>query len=180
MKIIAGLGNPGEKYKKTRHNVGFILLDALIEEKGLTWEFNKKFSAEICQDGKILYIKPQEFMNNSGLSIYKILSYYKLLPTKLFKKIKDSDLSYKLTVIHDDSDIPLGKYKISINSRSAGHRGVQSTINHLKTKNFKRIRVGILGLKEQIPLEKYVLQKFNLEELKIIEKINKEIIKKEM
>ncbi len=180
MKIIAGLGNPGEKYKKTRHNAGFILLDTLIEKKGSNWEFNKKLGAQICQDGETLYVKPQDFMNNSGFSINKVLSFYKLLPTKLFKKVKNSNLSETLTIVHDDVDISLGRHKISTNSRSAGHNGVQSIINHLKTKNFKRIRIGVLGSKEQIPLEKYVLQKFSPEELEIIEKVNKKIIEEEI
>ena len=83
-------------------------------------------------------------MNNSGQAIQAILSYYKLLPKKLgLIKQKDSNLSDILTIIHDDIDIELGNHKTSVNSRSAGHNGVQSIINHLKTKNFKRIRIGV-------------------------------------
>ena len=94
------------------------------------------------------------------------------LPKKLgLLQKKDSNLSGVFTVIHDDLDIELGKYKISVDSRSAGHNGVQSIINHLKTKNFKRIRIGIKNKKPaQMPAKQYVLQKFNEEELKNIKK----------
>lgn len=170
MKIIVGLGNPGEKYKTTRHNIGFILLDEIIEKKGLEWETSKKFNALICKDGETIYVKPQTFMNNSGQSTQAIMSFYNLIPKKMgLIKIKNSDLSETLTVVHDDLDIELGKYKVATNSRSAGHNGVQSIINHLKTKNFKRIRIGIKGNKpEQMPTSAYVLQKFSPDELEKI------------
>lgn len=191
MKIIAGLGNPGEKYKLTRHNVGFMALDAIVKKLDLTWQNNKKFNALVtslhpspcsCPERsrrkgegererrQTILVKPQTFMNNSGQAVCAILSYYKLLPKKLgIFTSRDSDLSNMLTVIHDDIDIELGKYKISADSRSAGHKGVQSIINHLKTKNFKRIRIGIrTETVSQIPADKFVLQKFNEGELKII------------
>ncbi len=167
MKIIVGLGNPGEKHKTTRHNIGFILLDYIIKEKGLKWESNKKFNAQICKDGETIYVKPLTFMNNSGQSVQAIMGFYNMLPKKMgIVKVKNSDLSNNLTIIHDDLDIELGKYKIATNSRSAGHNGVQSIINHLKTKNFRRIRIGIKGDKpKQMPIPAYVLQKFSLDEL---------------
>ena len=180
MHIIVGLGNPGKKYELTRHNVGFMSVDALLKQHGLTWQFNKKFNAEIAKTQNIIFIKPQTFMNNSGQAVQAVLSYYKLLPKKfgIIQK-KDSDLSNILTVIHDDLDIELGKYKISLNSRSAGHKGVESIINHLKTKNFKRIRIGIrTEMAKKIPAEKFVLQKFNEEEIKIINDLIPKIIVK--
>ncbi|MFH1661693.1 MAG: aminoacyl-tRNA hydrolase [Candidatus Falkowbacteria bacterium] len=176
MKIIVGLGNPGKKYENTRHNVGFMAVDAMANEK---WKFNKKFNAEISNSENAILIKPQTFMNNSGRSVQAIMSFYKLLPKKLgVMKIKNSDLSDVLTVIHDDLDIELGKYKISSDSRSAGHNGVQSIINHLKTKKIKRIRIGIKTESTQnIPTEKFVLQKFNKEEMEIINKLLSVILK---
>ncbi|MFA4833672.1 MAG: aminoacyl-tRNA hydrolase [Patescibacteria group bacterium] len=173
MNIILGLGNPGKKYELTRHNVGFMAVDALAKKSGGNWETNKKFQAEICQTGNTIFVKPQTFMNNSGQSVQAVLAYYKLLPKKLgVFKVKDSNLSEILTVIHDDIDIALGKYKISVDSRSAGHKGVESIINHLKTKNFKRVRIGIRAeIAGKIPAEKFVLEKFRQEELKIIDKI---------
>lgn len=179
MKIIAGLGNPDKKYEYTRHNAGFMALNALAKQHGLTWKNNKKFNSLICATNEIILIKPQTFMNNSGRSIQAILSFYKLLPKKLkVLKIKNSDLSEVLTIIHDDFDIDLGKFKTSVNSRSAGHNGVQSIINYLKTKNFKRIRIGIkTSMSEKIPADKFVLQKFNEKEIKIINNIISEVVK---
>jgi PTH1 family peptidyl-tRNA hydrolase len=171
MNIIVGLGNPGEKYKNTKHNVGFIILDDKINALGLKWKNSKKFQAEICQDQETIYLKPQTYMNNSGQAVAAVLSYYKLLPKKLgiFKK-KDCDLSENLTVIHDDIDIDFGKYKIGSDSSSAGHNGVKSIIEHLQTQKFKRIRIGIKNelLKNPLPTEKFVMQKFSTEEIKKI------------
>jgi len=178
MKIIVGLGNPGKKYELTRHNVGFMAIDALAKKLGLTWEEEKKFKAQICQNGNAILVKPQTFMNNSGQSVQAVLSYYKLLPKKLgVFKVKDGDLSEILTVIHDDIDIALGKYKISLDSRSAGHKGVESIISHLKTKNFKRIRIGIrTEMANKMPADRFVLEKFREEEIKIVDGLTNKII----
>lgn len=135
MKIIAGLGNPGEEYSKTRHNLGFIFLDHLRK----VWDFpefseNKKFEAEISngeRDGdKVILMKPLTFMNLSGKSVRSLLDFYKLEPSDI-------------VVIHDDLDIPAGKYKLTASSRSAGHNGVEDIIEKLGTQDFKRIRIGI-------------------------------------
>ncbi|MDD5071834.1 MAG: aminoacyl-tRNA hydrolase [Patescibacteria group bacterium] len=178
MHIIVGLGNPGKIYENTRHNAGFMAIDALAEKAGGNWKESKKFKAQVCQTGNTIFIKPQTFMNNSGQAVQAILAYYKLLPKKLgVFKAKDSDLSETLTVIHDDIDIALGKYKISVDSRSAGHRGVESIINHLKTKNFKRIRIGIrTELANRMPADKFVLEKFKQDELAIIKKLITELL----
>ncbi len=178
MNIIVGLGNPGKKYELTRHNVGFIALDAIAKKLELEWQENKKLKAKIAKNQNLILVKPLTFVNNSGQAVQAILSYYKLLPKKLgLLKKKNSDLSDILTVIHDDIDITLGKYKIPIGSRSAGHNGVQSIINYLKTKNFKRVRIGIkTDAINKIPAEKFVLQKFNQEELETIKKLITELI----
>ncbi|SRR6056297_2235527 len=179
MKIIIGLGNPGEKYKQTRHNAGFLFLEDWAEEENLNWSQNKKFASLMAKKERIFLVKPLTYMNNSGWAVKNILSYYKLLPKKIFGYNKNSDLSEVLTVVHDDLDIPLGEYKISINSGSAGHKGVQSIIDHLKTKNFKRIRIGASspGLKNST--EKHVLQKLKTREKEILKKTIKKIRKKE-
>ena len=168
MKIIVGLGNPGEQYEKTRHNAGFIALDLLVGD--VKWQLNKKFQALVYETPEAFYVKPQTYMNNSGRSVRAIMDYYGLLPKKLgVFKIKNTDLSEVLMVIHDDLDIEFGKYKIATDSRSAGHNGVQSIIDHLQTKNFKRVRLGIkTELKEKMPTDKFVLGRFNAEELKTI------------
>lgn len=171
MNFIIGLGNPGEQYKNTRHNAGFMAVDFLIEKYNLSWEKNKKFNAFICKYKNNFFIKPITFMNNSGQVVQSILSYYKLLPKKFgLIKVKNSNLSDVLTVIHDDADIDLGKYKVAVNSRSAGHNGVQSIINYLKTTNFQRIRIGIKSeCVNKISLYNFVLQEFNKQELEIVD-----------
>jgi PTH1 family peptidyl-tRNA hydrolase len=177
MKIIVGLGNPGEQYAKSRHNVGWLILDSILGE--VKWTLNKKWNALVYEQGGDLYLKPQTFMNNSGMAVSAALNYYHLLPKKLkLFSTKNSDLSDTLIVIHDDLDIDLGKTKVAVGSRSAGHNGVQSIINYTKTLNFKRIRVGIkTEEREKIPADKFVLGRFKAEELKEIERLIGEIKK---
>lgn len=178
MKLIVGLGNPGDQYKNNRHNVGFTALDFLLGE--VKWQESKKFKSLIYESGEVLYVKPQTYMNKSGESVRAIMSYYGLLPKTLgiFDK-KNIDLGDALTVIQDDIDIDLGKWKIAGDSRSGGHNGVESIINHLKTKKFKRIKIGVKNelLRTRIPAEKFVLQNFNTEEKEIIKKVLEEALK---
>jgi PTH1 family peptidyl-tRNA hydrolase len=182
MKIIVGLGNPGEKYELTRHNAGFLAIDALALRLGLTWSANKKCRADMAKNDTLILVKPATFMNDSGLAVRSVLSYFHLLP-KTFGLItvKNADLSAVLTVLHDDLDISLGKYKLSIGSRSAGHKGVESIISHCRTKNFTRVRLGIrMDASEKIPTgsasrnkaetAKFVLQKFSASELAMVQK----------
>ncbi len=177
MHIIVGLGNPGKKYENTRHNLGFMAVDALAERDHLSWREDKKFKAMIAEGANYMLVKPQTFMNLSGESVAAIARYYKLIPRSLFGIKKDADLANLLTVIHDDLDIAFGTYKTSINSSSAGQRGVQSIIDHLKTKNFKRLRIGIgSDDRKNIPTEKYVLQRFDEEENKIVGTLLPQII----
>lgn len=178
MRIIVGLGNPGDKYAKNRHNLGFMALDLLLGK--VKWQESKKFKALIYEAGDCIYLKPQTFMNNSGEAVLAIMSYYGLIPKTLglFSK-KDSDLSDNLTVIHDDIDIEIGKWKLACDSRSGGNNGVASIISHLKTKNFKRIKVGVKNdlLRVKIPAEKFVLQNFSAEEKESINKVLEEALK---
>ncbi|MDP2944497.1 MAG: aminoacyl-tRNA hydrolase [bacterium] len=165
MKIIVGLGNPGEQYKNARHNTGRLILDNLLGD--VNWSENKKFNALTYKDGDFLFVKPLTFMNESGVSVRKILDYYGLLPKNFgFIKKKDVDLQNILTVIHDDLDLNFGDYKIATDSGSAGHRGVQSIIDYLKTKKFTRLRCGIKNdlLRTHVPPDKFVLDNFSGEE----------------
>ncbi len=179
MKLIIGLGNPGEEYKKTRHNAGFLAVDKIansISAQGgpaLGWQFpsfsiQQKFNAEISNgiidNEKIILAKPQTFMNNSGQAVKAIINYYKIDP-------KD------IIVIHDDLDIPLGEYKISKNKNSGGHKGVQSIIDHLGTKDLSRIRIGIMVEDKKTPTEKFVLERFSKEEMEVVNGMIKEITK---
>jgi len=147
MKLIIGLGNPGEKYEKTRHNAGFMAIEELKEDK---------------PEGSVL-AKPKTFMNDSGKAVKELADYYGAKPQDLW-------------IIHDDIDLPLGQYKISEGQGSAGHKGVQSIIDQLKTKDFKRVRIGICpaaGKPENV--EDFVLKKFDKEEIKELKEVFKRI-----
>lgn len=173
MKLIIGLGNPGKKYEKTRHNVGFVILDELREKlteyQISNWELSKKFNAEICgctiKGEKIILVKPQTFMNESGVSVSLIGHFYKLTP-------KD------LVVVHDDKDLKLGEVKVQVDRGHAGHNGVRSIIEHLNTQNFLRVRVGVASdnEKKMQNTADFVLGKFGLlERSKVKEVIQKSV-----
>lgn len=168
MKLLVGLGNPGENYKGTRHNTGFMVLDRLAEELNIdSWRFDNKFNALIAEtfskgQEKIILAKPQTYMNSSGQAVAKIADYFNITLENII-------------VIHDDLDLNLGEIKIQESRGSAGHKGVDSIIRHLGTKNFKRIRVGIKPEGAQIKNpESFVIQKFNESE----QEVAKETIKK--
>jgi len=166
MIIIIGLGNPGEKFKDTRHNIGFEVLDKIKEKNDFSdFTFSKKFNAQISKgilnQEKTILAKPQTFMNSSGKSAKALTQYYK---------------KAKLIIVHDDIDILLGKVKFSKDSGSAGHKGVESVINNLGTKDFMRLRIGIVPLKgKPKETEKFVLKKFTKKEKETIQKIIEEI-----
>ena len=148
MVLIVGLGNPGSKYKFTRHNVGFRVIDKL---------------ASLTLKGVVL-AKPKSFMNLSGQAVKNLLKNHKLKPDNLI-------------VVHDDIDIPLGKIRIVKNRGAAGHKGVQSIVNELKSKNFIRFRIGIQPKfgKPKSP-ERFVLQKFNKKEEEIVKEVIQETV----
>ncbi len=162
MRLIFGLGNPGDNYTYTRHNAGFIILDKLQKTEHFPlFKFNSKFNAKLSsgelEGEKSLLIKPQTFMNLSGKTVQSVLAFYKLTLDDII-------------VIHDDLDIPFGNYKISDNSSSAGHNGIQNIIDLLGSQKFKRIRIGIGKPPEEkktclISGKDYVLQKFSPSEL---------------
>ncbi len=165
MRLIVGLGNPGEKYYFTRHNAGWLALDHWLGE--VSWTNSKRFNALTYQDGDCIYVKPLTFMNESGQAVRKIMDYYGLLPRSLaILHKKDAALSDVLAVVHDDLDIEFGAWRLATDSSSAGHRGVQSIIDCLKTKKFTRLRLGIKNdlLRNKIPADKFVLQNFNSQE----------------
>lgn len=166
MILIVGLGNPGIKYKRTRHNMGFRVLDELQKENDFPdFKFSKKFNSLISKKNtgkeKIILAKPKTFMNNSGQTVKKLSTYYSL-PT------------ISLIVVHDDIDLPLGKIRISKKRGSAGHKGVESIIKELGSKNFARLRIGIRNQESGVKNRwKFVLKNFIKEEEKIVKKITK-------
>lgn len=136
MILIVGLGNPGDKYMKTRHNVGFILVDTLAFKYHAEFQLNKKFNAEIveindttlCKE-PVLLAKPHTFMNNSGEAVQKIAAFYKI-PTE------------NIWLLYDELDLPLGQLKIRKSGGPGSHNGVKSVVAHLG-KDFPRFRIGI-------------------------------------
>lgn len=164
MKLIVGLGNPGEKYKKTRHNVGFLAADFLSENQD--WKENKKanclYLKKEINNQEIILIKPLTYMNNSGKAVNYIRKKHRINPENIL-------------VIHDDIDLFLGDIRVQQGRSSAGHKGVQSIIDQLGVKDFTRIRIGIRPTKDEkiIDTEKFVLKRFTSEEGEIIEEVIK-------
>jgi len=164
MILIVGLGNPGKKYENTRHNLGFMVVDELarrLAEGKPNWTENKKFKSLIYkiadkQDARawqvsaslkeLVLVKPQTYMNNSGMAVVSLASFYKVGGENLW-------------IVHDDLDISLGKIKISKGKGTAGHHGVISIVEALGSTDFVRFRVGIGREKIDNP-EKFVLMPF--------------------
>ena len=130
IKIIVGLGNPDKKYENTYHNVGKLMLDYLIKKIECESRSMKHELFEFYKLNNRIIVKPLTFMNESGKAVKAALDYFKLKPEEML-------------IVHDDSDIELGKYKISFARGSAGHKGIKSIIKSLGTKNFWRLRIGI-------------------------------------
>ncbi|MBU2578540.1 aminoacyl-tRNA hydrolase [Patescibacteria group bacterium] len=165
--LVVGLGNPWEKYKNTRHNIGARVVDCFAKENKFSdFDFSKKFNCLISKkefkEKEIILAKPQTFMNNSGSAVKTIMSNVKCQMSNVW-------------IIHDDLDIDLGKIKIVKNCGSAGHKGIESIIDKLKTKNFIRIRVGIKPESKKINIKKFVLEKFNEKEEEIIKQVAKKV-----
>ncbi len=168
MKLIIGLGNPGKTYEKTRHNVGFMVLDKLredLQEYNIgNWELSKKFNAEICgcniKGEKIILAKPMTFMNESGQSVQLIAHFYKI-------NARD------IVIVHDEKDLGLGDIRTQEGKSSAGHNGVQSIIDHVGTQKFTRVRIGVASENERRMRDtaKFVLSKFGLFEKKKVEEV---------
>jgi len=154
MKLIVGLGNPGKKYRATKHNIGFICLDHYAKKWNLKFKKENKFDGEVIKDQNLLFLKPKTFMNNSGQSIRKIMNFYNI-------GIED------ILVIYDDLDLPMGKLRMREKGSSGGHNGVKSIISNIQTDEFKRVRIGI----EKNPLyetKDYVLSLFSKPEKEVI------------
>ncbi len=164
IKAIIGLGNPAFEFQETYHNLGANLVDFLTQEKNPN--FKKPASKNFCylKKGKLILIKSLVFMNQSGEAVKEALSYFKLKPQEI-------------ALAHDDSDIFLGNYKIAFDQRSAGHKGVQSVIDNLKTQEFWRIKIGIRPEKERIrqKAQELVLKKISSKNQEILKEVFEKI-----
>lgn len=160
MFVIAGLGNPTKKYEKTRHNVGFDVIDLLSEKYNI--EVSEKKHKALCGMGmiegqRVLLLKPQTFMNLSGESLGAVLNFYKIEPET------------NLIVIYDDINLAPGRLRIRKKGSAGGHNGMKSIIQHVGTQEFMRIKVGVGEKPEGWDLADYVLGRFSKEERELVE-----------
>ncbi len=174
MHIIVGLRNKGDEYLKTRHNAGGIVVADIVNSKKLESKMDKIFSGNVfsgeIKDEKVKFVLPELFMNNSGVSLKNTT----FTPKKL----------EKLIVLHDDVDLPLGKFKISFGRNSGGHKGVESVIRAVKSKDFVRIRIGICPVTPSGKLKKlesakipdFVVEDFKPVEFEVIKKLSKTVL----
>ena len=130
MKLIVGIGNPGKSYENTRHNIGFMVVDAYLGDVSYQEKFNALYAKKIIDGETVYFLKPLTYVNNSGQAVAAFMKYFNI-------DIKD------LLVIHDDLDEEVGKYKLKINSSSGGHNGIKSIISHLNSQAFLRLKIGI-------------------------------------
>ncbi|MED0981966.1 aminoacyl-tRNA hydrolase [Bacillus paramycoides] len=154
MKLIVGLGNPGREYELTRHNIGFMAIDELAKRWDISLneqKFKGLFGAGFVNGEKVILLKPLTYMNLSGESIRPLMDYYKI-------DVED------FIVMYDDLDIPVGKLRLRMKGSAGGHNGVKSTISHLGTQEFQRIRMGIDRPKNGMKVVDYVLGRFTSEE----------------
>lgn len=155
MKLIVGLGNPGREYELTRHNIGFMAIDELAKRWNISLneqKFKGVFGAGFVNGEKVILLKPLTYMNLSGESIRPLMDYYKI-------DVED------FVVMYDDLDIPVGKLRLRMKGSAGGHNGVKSTISHLGTQEFQRIRMGIDRPKNGMKVIDYVLGRFTSEEI---------------
>jgi PTH1 family peptidyl-tRNA hydrolase len=166
MQIIIGLGNPGAEYAITRHNAGWLAVDAWAQANQAGWQLQKKLQAEVAKDiaGDRLFIKPQTFMNNSGQAVRAVLDYY-----AHFSHLSATDqkaVLQDLLIVHDDLDLTFGQVKLQFGKGPKVHNGLLSLEAYLGTQEFWRGRMGVDGRggNRKMPAKNYVLQPFTLEE----------------
>ncbi len=159
--MIVGLGNPGQEYSATRHNIGFLAVDELARRWG-AGSWRNKFNAQIAEhrqgQQQYLLVKPQTYMNLSGTAVSALLNWYKASPRDLI-------------VIYDDLDLPVGRLRLRPKGSSGGHRGIESLLNQLGTDVFDRVRLGIGRPPEGWTVNHYVLSRFTGEELPLISEV---------
>jgi PTH1 family peptidyl-tRNA hydrolase len=162
MFLIVGLGNPGGEYAKTRHNAGFLLVQKLAGRWKANWTLEKKFNARMARaehnDSRVLLCEPQTFMNSSGETVGPLVGFYRV-PLK------------QLLVVVDDADLPLGEIRLRPSGSSGGHHGLESIEQHLNTREFARLRIGIGRKDGAREITDYVLGRFSAAEADLVEKI---------
>jgi len=156
MKLIVGLGNPGPTYQNTRHNIGFMVIDKIIDKISAIKQSSKNFNGELYKYKDLLLLKPTTFMNLSGKSVQAVSSFYKV-------NLDD------ILVIHDDIDLPFGGVKLKIGGGNGGHNGLKS-IDSLITKEYNRLRLGVDKPEHKTQVPNYVLSNFSQQEQEKLDK----------
>jgi PTH1 family peptidyl-tRNA hydrolase len=162
LHLIVGLGNPGAEYAKTRHNAGFLLVEKLAAKWKCDWANERKFRARIakteCNGKKVLLCEPQTFMNLSGETVGTLKDFYQL-PLK------------QILVAVDDADLPFGEIRLRTSGSSGGHHGLESIEQHLTSREFARLRIGIGRTDGAREIINYVLGKFDSDESELLKKV---------
>ena len=161
MKCIVGLGNIGKRYERTRHNIGFEVIDYLLDQNHIELDkqkFRGAYTIERINGEKVMLIEPLTLMNLSGEAVVPLMDYYNI-------EVED------LLVLYDDLDLPQGHIRLRQKGSAGGHNGMKSIINHLGTSDFKRIRIGIDRPTNGMSVPDYVLQKFSDAEMKTMQPV---------
>jgi PTH1 family peptidyl-tRNA hydrolase len=162
LHLIVGLGNPGAEYTRTRHNVGFLVLDRLATRWGAKWGFEKKFNAQLARaergSKRVLLCQPQTYMNSSGEAVAAVVAYYQVR------------LAHALVVV-DDADLPLGEVRLRPGGGSGGHHGLESIEQHLGSREYPRLRVGIGRQDGAREITGHVLGRFGSTEAALADKV---------
>ncbi|MEN9207406.1 MAG: aminoacyl-tRNA hydrolase [Gloeomargarita sp. GMQP_bins_120] len=130
LRLVVGLGNPGARYERTRHNVGFRAVEALAHHWGVTWREKSQWHGWIAEGPEVLLLKPSTYMNQSGLAVHAVCRWFQFTPREIL-------------VIYDDLDLPFGRLRLRAQGSAGGHNGIKSIIAHLGTQEFPRLRIGI-------------------------------------
>ena len=158
MKALIGLGNPEVKYRTTRHNTGFLIMDEILRAHNVT--LSDKFNSFFGKKGDLLYLLPKTYMNLSGRAVIELMNFYKL---------KNTDI----LVIYDDATLQFGTFRLKKDGSFGGHNGIKSIIQSIGTDKFDRLKVGVGPVPDLIPIDSYVLADFSKEELEGIQKMGK-------
>src|SRR4051812_5006882 len=160
--LIVGLGNPGSDYAKTRHNAGFLLVERLAERWSANWNFEKKFNARVAKgrpgSRQVFLCEPQTFMNSSGEAVAAAVTFYQVPVTQVL-------------VVVDDADLPMGEIRMRPSGSSGGHHGLESIEQHLGTRDYARLRIGIGRESGERRITGYVLGRFNSTEAALMDKV---------
>ena len=160
--LIVGLGNPGAEYARTRHNAGFLVVESLASRWRAGWASQKKFNARLARaelgSRRVLLCEPQTYMNSSGAAVAAVMKFYQTPPAQLL-------------VVVDDADLPLGELRLRPGGSSGGHHGLASVEQHLGTRDYARLRLGIGRSNAARQITDYVLGRFSSTEVSLMDKV---------